>query len=210
VPSLFTYYAIYAIIISTGIRPTTATAVDRKVKKMKALLNWNERLGMLPLAVLLLCTFIVTSAVNGAGFARADPFFAPNSLDEMKLGEFTTVEWFHQTGCVSTDPNRPNYIEFSSMYIGKRDAVLELRHVVNARWVTPSSDDLRISVGTAEQRQPYALLTGGANQMFDMTVWHVKPDEQFILLGRHIGSQHSTVLGAWSASERNECSPNAA
>jgi len=130
--------------------------------------------------------------------ANADP------ADVMKLGEFTTTKWFVRTGCVTGDPDKPNYITFSSIYIGEKDAQLRLMHIVDGKLVLPAQEDLRISVKSEEQ-YPYAVLKGNARQMFDMTVWNVQPDEQYYLFGQHIGSNSLTLLAKWSAAERNEC-----
>jgi hypothetical protein len=150
---------------------------------------------------LAVAAIICNSLLSGL-CASADP------IDVMRLGEFTTQDWFVQTGCVSYDPHKPSYINFSSIYIGTEDAALQLEHLVNGQWVTPSSDSLRISVGSDEQdqRQSFASLAGGARQMVDITVLYVQPNELLRLVGRHVPSGQTTLLAAWSAAERNECS----
>lgn len=159
--------------------------------------QWANRNARFVFAIIaLVCTFLVGRLyIADEAIAATGP---------MTLGEFTTVEWFVQTGCVSQDPAKPNYITFSSIYLGTSDAVLSLVHAVDGKWETPNPDDLRISVQGVMQGG-YVTLSGNARQMFDITVWHVEPNEQYFLFGSHLGSSTSTLIAKWSASERNEC-----
>jgi len=157
---------------------------------------------------LVLIALLVATLGMIVGGISCSPAAHADSLDEMKLGEFTTVDWFVQTGCVSYEPGKPSYVTFSTIYIGDKDAALQLEHVVDGQWVTSLPGNTHISVGEdrQEERQSYASLTGGARQMIDITVLHVQPQEVWRLVGRHLPNGRTTLLASWSAAERNECS----